>query len=231
MTRRDLTVIYYTSQREKPEFEARIRRTLWGTIKRLRLPLISVSQKPLDFGQNICVGDVGASSQNAYRQLQLGAMAATTPFVCCAEADFIYPREYFLYRPDSLDMFSVAEPLWILFSQKGKARVFVLKPRGSEAAMVVGRETLINRVELILKDVGMWGNTHADGKSMPYLIDKRRRFDVGGVNRNTFSVPTPVLSFKTDDQMHRRTPHDMQSRVRELYPYGTAADLIERYCA
>jgi len=229
VARKDLTVIYYTSNREKPEFEARIRKTLWNTIKPLRLPLISVSHKPIDFGENICVGDVGVSSQNVYRQMQVGALAAKTQFVCCAEADYIYPREYFLYRPDSLTMFSIAMPLWVLFAQTGKSRVFALKPRGSEAAMVVGRETLINRVELVLKDVGMWGNTQTDGKSMPYLIDTRRTFDIPGVERNTFTVPTPLITFKTDEQMHRRTPHDLQTKTRELAPYGNVHDLIKRY--
>jgi hypothetical protein len=225
----DLTVIYYTSNREKPEFEARIRKTLWRTIKPLRLPLISVSQKPIDFGMNICVGEKDASSQNTYRQLQIGAQHARTRFVCPAESDFIYPREYFTFRPDRDDVFYIAMPLWVLFAQRGKGRVFVNKPRGSEAAMVAGTQALVDRIEMVLKDVGQWGSVHCDGKSMPYLLETRRRFNLPGTTTARFELPTHVLSFKTDEQMHRRTPHDTQTKTRELAPFGTAADLIKRY--
>ena len=99
--RTDLTVIYYTNNLEKPEFEGRIQKTLKESTDSLGVPIISVSQKPIDFGKNICVGGVGASSQNAFRQLQIGAMEAKTRFVCPAEADFLHPREYFEFVPPS----------------------------------------------------------------------------------------------------------------------------------
>ena len=37
-------------------------------------PIISVSQKPMDLGNNICVGDVERSSQNGYMQLLIGCV-------------------------------------------------------------------------------------------------------------------------------------------------------------
>ena len=112
--RTDLTVIYYTNNLEKPEFEGRIQRTLKETTDFLEIPIISVSQKPIDFGKNICVGEVGASSQNAFRRLQLGAIEAKTRFVCPAEADFLHPREYFEFVPPSDRTAWVAIPVWVL---------------------------------------------------------------------------------------------------------------------
>ena len=101
----DLTAIYYTCNRERPEFERRIQETLLEAMG--DIPLISVSKKPIDLGHNICVGDVpgGDSSQNAYRQFQIGARAATTKWVCPVEADFLYPPEYFTFEPEREDTF------------------------------------------------------------------------------------------------------------------------------
>lgn len=88
-----LTVIYYTSNREEKEFENKVKAKLLEVIG--KLPLISVSQKPIDFRKNICVGDVGVCDANLFRQIQIGCEAANTPFVISAETDCLYPPEYF----------------------------------------------------------------------------------------------------------------------------------------
>jgi hypothetical protein len=219
----DLTAIYYTCNREHPEFERRIQETLLEAMG--DTPLISVSKKPIDFGRNICVGDVpgGDSSQNAYRQFQIGAKAATTKWVCPAEADFLYPPEYFTFEPEREDTFYVAKPLWVLFAQRGKARVYVYKPRGSEAAMMVGRKTIIDRIEYMLNDFGEWGGSHADGHTFTYLLNRHE------VSTDTWILENPIVTFKTDRNMHRRTPHDVQSKRREIPYWGSSKELIERY--
>ena len=94
----DLTVIYYTSNKEKELFESRIRESILDMIG--DIPLISVSQKPIDFGKNICVGDVGVCGHNLFRQFQIGAKAAKTKYVCNVEADALYPKEYFEFTPE-----------------------------------------------------------------------------------------------------------------------------------
>lgn len=215
----DLTVVYYTSNREKPEFESRICRTLSETAA--GLPIISVSQKPIDLGRNICVGDVGASSHNAWRQLQIGAAEAKTKFICTAESDFLYPREYFDFKPDREDLAYIVKPLWVLFSQRGKARQFAYKPRGSEAAMVVGRDYLVAGIEKVLDGYGQWGMGSANGDTFPYLLNV--------INHERFLIDKPTVTFKTDQNMHRRTPHDVDSYRKDLPYWGNIYDLIGKY--
>ena len=98
----DLTVVYYSSCREDPVFEGKIRQALLDAIG--DLPLISVTQQPVDFGENICVGDVGRSGHNVFRQYQIGVQAATTRFVAPAESDALYPPGWFASRPLSDDV-------------------------------------------------------------------------------------------------------------------------------
>ena len=123
--RPDLTVIYYTSNREKPAFEAKIRQDLLLAIG--DTPLISVSQQPIDFGRNICVGAVGQSEANAIRQFQIGAIAATTRFVCSAESDFLYAPERFAFCPDREDVFYGLTNWYVLFTSRSRGARFLRK--------------------------------------------------------------------------------------------------------
>lgn len=221
----DLTVVYYTANRERPYFEKRIQerlvRNCAGT------PIISVSQKPIELGVNICVGEVGASAQNAWRQLQLGVQAATTKFVCPAEADFIYPREYFQFRPMREDLFYIASPLWVAFAQRGYGHHFSLKPRGSEAAMVVGRQALLDRLEVILAGHSQWGTADAgypgEAGKVTFLYSSRT------TPRGEWTLRTPVVTFKTDQNIHKKTPHDVESKCKDLPGIGNVYDLLREF--
>ncbi|MHC4620778.1 MAG: hypothetical protein ACYTEQ_23785 [Planctomycetota bacterium] len=215
----DLTIIYYTSNREKPEFERRVQKTLLDAAG--GTPIISVSQKPMDFGENICVGEVGVSSQNAYRQLLIGAEKAKTRYVCTAESDNLYPKEYFDYKPDNDDIAHIAQPLWLLVALRGKAKFFYVKPRGSESAMIINRELLIDRIKLMLKDCDYWGPYKANGDHFPYLLSL--------TGRDYFVMDTAVVTIKTDQNMHRTTPHLPESKTRELPFWGDSKELLGRY--
>jgi hypothetical protein len=208
------TVIYYTSNRENEAFEGRIRRSIRHASK--GLPIISVSQKPIDFGTNICVGDVGTSGHNAWRQFQMGVLKAKTKYICPAEADTIYPKEYFSFVPPRDDTYYLA-PLYVCFCQRGYGKYFAWKPRGSESSMVVNRELLLGRLEKMFEGRGMWGPT----EDFMWLLDKQRR--------TRFNIPIPVVTFKTDENMHRKTPHKVDDRTKDLPGYGNVRDLIRRY--
>jgi hypothetical protein len=221
----DLTVIYYTSNREKPKFEKRITRSLRHSSR--PAPIISVSQKPMDFGENICVGDVGRSSQNAWRQLQIGCKAAKTRFVCAAESDFLYPKEYFRFTPPRDDAIYCGKPVYILYSAKTH---WYFRMRISEAVTVTNREYMIEILEEQLKDKPEWRPTlelkvsdaKKKGIHLPDLFT--------GYNVEYFSMETPAVTFKTNENMHRKSTHHKAGALRELPYWGNSLDLIRRYC-
>ena len=76
----ETTVVYYTHNQEIPSFEKRIQASILE--HKGDLPIISVSQKPIDFGENICVGEQGVNSLNTWRQVLIGCQAAKTRFIC-----------------------------------------------------------------------------------------------------------------------------------------------------
>ena len=60
----DLTIIYITANVVKEKFGEKVREKLLESAG--DFPIISVSQKPMDFGENICVGEIGVNFRNIY---------------------------------------------------------------------------------------------------------------------------------------------------------------------
>ncbi len=99
------------------------------------------------------------------------------------------------------------------------------KPRGSEIAMVCDRRMWIDRIKTILEPIGgSWGpHDSGDKESWPYLI-----YDPV-VKTERFRLENPCVMVKTDNQMHRRTPHRPDSRTNEIPYWGTVEQFLERF--
>lgn len=217
--RDDLTVIYYTSNQEKEEFESRIRQNLLKQIG--DIPLISVSQKPIDFGKNLCVGDVGISEVNCRRQLLIGARSAKTKYICAAESDFLYPPDYFKFVPTSDTTIFLIIPIYVLFSQRKKKTLYAAKVKGCEGAMMVNREYIIQRLEHILSHTEKWQKKRTDDRIIPQLLTESKL--------NYFKSDIGAISFKTDENMHRRTPVNWEAKHMDLPHWGNARELRRKY--
>lgn len=105
----NVTLLYYTANRIPEVFAKNIRDDLVRSSK--GKPIISVSQKPIDFGDNICVGDIGFSMPNVYKQILEGARKVKTQFVACCEDDMLYVEEHFDYKPAD-DVFAYNTNQW-----------------------------------------------------------------------------------------------------------------------
>ena len=94
------TLLYYTANRIDESF-------MWKVIERLRtsasgLPIVSVSQVPMDLGRNICIGNIGHSLQNVYKQVYKGLEVIDTPYVALVEDDCLYVPDHFRYKPNRI---------------------------------------------------------------------------------------------------------------------------------
>ena len=213
----DLTCIYYTSNKEIPRLEGNIRKTILENIGDAQL--ISVSQKPIDFGINICVGEKVPSSHNAFRQLQIGAMKATTKYVCTAEADTLYPKEYFGFLPDNDRMIYKADNIYVIYALRGRKKICGMK-REDEGAIIAGREYIIEVIDKQLEGNGLWScKGDYDGSIIPYL------FSVG--KSVFFHNTVPIVKFKTDQNLHRKCP--TLNRTNEIAVYGNPIELMRQY--
>lgn len=207
-----LTVVYYTSNRESPEFEERIIQELLKSSA--GTAIVSVSQRPLNLGKNICVGDVGTSAVNARRQCLLGAREAKTDWVCTAEADFLYPPEYFLV-PRSLQrgIWSYSN-IRIVWSNRGSYR----SKRCSDGAVLGRRKDVIRRLERLLHGFPEWTSERLDSHDT-LTLNPGNGFVIG--NR-------PIVTIKTRQGMSWACPFERHSAVPEIEHWGAASDLKRR---
>lgn len=202
--KRMITVIYYTSNREEELFENKIKGELLIAIG--ELPLISVSQKPIDFGHNICVGDIGTSDENVLRQMLIGCEEAETDFVAMAEADCLYPPTgYFDFIPNDLCYRHIN--LWIY----NRGSKYYKKKAYSLCAQIANRKYLIDRI-----------------KKKMYHNFKR-----GDIVKKTEWIPfeseVPCINIKTGKGMRRFTGTIKGiNPVRSLPYWGSTKELEER---
>ncbi len=138
----DLTVLYYTANVLKEPFATNAREILWRS--KGDYPLISISHQPMTYGENIVV-DYPRGVPSIYRQILLGAKAATTDFVAMAEDDTLYSPEHFNFRPKP-DEFAYDMARWSIFSWTTPP-TYSLKYRISNSTMIAPRKLLIEALE------------------------------------------------------------------------------------
>lgn len=193
----DATVIYYSSNREDPGFEARVRETLLKNCGAIHI--ISVTQKPTALGRNICVGDVGVSGFNMFRQVQIACKAATTRYVISAEADCLYPPDYFTFRPTQDDACYRNQNLYVMPDQRD---FFFKKNEGATHAQIVGREFYLRRLEELFGDAPEWA---PEEKNFPK--ERTGKEDVFETILH-YSTENPVFQIKTHKGMRYYTHSD-----------------------
>jgi hypothetical protein len=210
-----MTVVYYTSNRKPKAFREKIQQIILE--HKGDLPLVSVSQDPIDFGANICVGDRGTSIHNAMRQVQIGCQAATTSWVCLAEDDLLYPRSYFDFHPEQRNTFYIADPCYVCYAQRHCRHFFSCTRDGHEGAVIIDREFLIRVIERRIGRFGQWS-----GPKVAIHLEY-------GHPVERFAVDAPVVSFRTDADMHRRARYDTRHMVREIPYWGNIREVFHRF--
>jgi hypothetical protein len=211
MTRPNATIIYYTHNRENPEFEKRIQRVILENSG--GLPIISVSHKPIDFGTNICVGKQPLTYSNVHKQTLIGLKAAKTEFCIGCEDDCLYPPDYFCFTPPTKDNVYRYTNLVVHFD--GRNRFW--KKRFVEAAQMCGREFWIKRIEKILKDHDSWKPIKVNP---PYVFTTRDEYSWTGKN--------PVVYFKTRKSFKFKTGF-VPGSMTEVPYWGTAEQVYDKY--
>ena len=210
----DATIIFVSSNREDVRFEAKVMFDLLG--KAGDIPIVSVTQKFCDLGKNVCVGDVGASGYNFCRQVLMACEQAETPFVISAESDCVYSPDYFLFRPERLDIPYRNTNIYV---QK-YGQDYVCKKTMSTFSQVVGREFYISRLRSLFEGLPMWD---AEKKNFPKEIHKKLFTEF-----ETFSTQLPCISFKTGKGMRRHSTTD-EMPVYELPYWGKISELRRTY--
>lgn len=210
-------IIYYTSNREDEGFEQRVRENILRVSG--GLPIISVSHKPIDFGKNISVGDVGASGFNMFRQVQIALNNTDADFVISAESDCLYPPEYFQYTPSRDDICYRTSSLYVM---PDKRAFYFHKKEGATHAQVVGRKYYLNRLNELFKGAPDWS---VEEKNFP----RERGLGVDIFNDvSYYELENPVVQIKTHKGMRYYT-HSDRTPIYNLPYWGDGKDFRSKY--
>ena len=215
------TILYYTANQENPEFEEKIQQNILENCN--GLPIISVSQKPIMFGENICVGEVGRSYLNLYRQTLLGALAAKTEYLVFAESDFLYSKEYFSFTPQGDNMYRY-ENVWLMFADKRFGFKYYKKSYAG-GVLIVKRDFLIKELNKYLEGQPEW----IDGDFIVRDKKGNPRVDYTDIKNFpekfvSFSSEIPCISFKTGNGLTSRASVNKE-RADTLPYWGNGREL------
>lgn len=238
-TNNDLTVIYYTSNHldeKNPYFLENTKKQLLKAIG--NLPLISVSQKPIAFGENICVGEIGRSHLNLYRQILAGCKAAKTPFVAMAEDDILYSWEHFhsllpnpdtfLYDMNKLSIFTWTKPPLFSFRHNRMVVNQLIAPR---AMLIEALEERFARIEELMRQgqkeediISNWGDPGRYERNLGVTVRKT----------DNFMCTNPSIVFTHEYAYGYEFNHGTRKKLGDLriieIPYwGRAEDVLKLY--
>ncbi len=139
----DLTVIYLTANVIDEYFALNMQKHLLKSIGDSHL--ISVSKKPMDFGDNIVV-DTSISHLNIYRQALVGAKAAKTPYIAIAEDDTLYHADHFRHRPKDSKRFAYNTACWSIYSWS-EPPIYSYSGRRNHNVLICDRNLYIEAIE------------------------------------------------------------------------------------
>jgi len=138
----DLTVVYYTANVISDYFAKNTQKQLIEAIG--SLPLITVSKKPMNLGENIVV-DSPRSHFNIYRQAMIGAKAAKTKYIAMAEDDVLYSPAHFQYRPRNAP-FAYNLGYWGIYTWQDPP-IYNYKGRRNLDSLICPRDAFIEAME------------------------------------------------------------------------------------
>ena len=225
---KDITIIYYTANYISDWFYRHTINTLLEAIQ--DYPLITVSQKPMDLGENICVGNIGRSHLNIYRQILLGAKAARTRYVALAEDDILYPPSHFRIRPTSDAVFNYDVNKWSLYTWH-RPPIFSRLDNTVVHQLISNRDYLVDDLEERFR---RWPDESK--LNLSHWKDPGRRENRLGMTERKIErswAEEPTIAFSHEDAFGylsrgRNKAHGKEQAVY-LEPWGSAEDVLKMY--
>ena len=232
----DLTILYVTDNTIQETARQKIAAYLLSVAD--GCPIVSVSQKPVDLGDNICLGEIGKSKFNEYMQILIGALQVRTKYIACVDDDVLYTPEHFEYRPAE-DVFSYETNYW--FALPGWEyywREHDPERRGGMWGCIVPTELLISNLACRFEKYPtaervdanprlVWGEPgiHDGFYGMPNRFE--RRFSEKSC---LIFIHSKSMGYNQFRKFHRRYGYPLpEDRLESIEPFGKIGDVMDRY--
>ena len=223
------SLIYYTDGHAGEKILTACQRQLTKCSDLTGFPIVSVSQQPLDFGQNISVGPLERSALSMCKQVLVGIEAAETEWVYLIEHDLLYHPAHFAFRPSSDQRYYYDQNQWNVHYPTGKA-VFYLSDDTS--MLLASRKLLLDHFRVRIKFLEEEGFRASLGWSPPKGIPKAMR--VGKVERYMAEYPCidirhggTLTRVRMDKSQFRNEPKDWKE-AEEVPGWGRTYGCFEQ---
>jgi hypothetical protein len=227
----DLTIVYYTANRIHESFATRVRQHLHQLVDG-RAPIVSVSQKKINFGNNVCVGEIGYSAWVCYWQILIGARVAQTKFIACAEDDSLYTLEHLNFRPTTDAFYYNRGSRWILENVATPRPRFRWRDRTAMCGCIVSRDLLIKTLEARFakfpEPITQTYDPLLKGWGEPGRYEKYLK--LGRVGIEFFETGDPIITINHKKGLGGLRRPDRGDKIKTtLGPWGDAKELWEFY--
>jgi glycosyltransferase involved in cell wall biosynthesis/predicted O-methyltransferase YrrM len=143
------TIIYYTDGHLDESLARAVRKNL--TKVAAEIPIISVSQEPLRFGRNICVGEKPRSNRSIYEQILAGLEAAEPDSVIyLCEHDVAYAPAHFAHVPEVKERIEYNQNRY--YWAPGQGKYLPARGKWPLSQLVAYREYLMEQVKRALEN-------------------------------------------------------------------------------
>lgn len=172
-------IIYYTDNSLDEEFAGLFRQRLINAAP--DIPIVSVSQKPIDFGKNICIGEIGRSLITMWKQVLTALLYSKADIIYVIEHDVLYNSSHFDFTPKDDNCFYYNDNIWLVRTRDGRA---LWKPSLCFSQCVCNRlillEDIMKRVEWCEKGgIPPWHQgAYEPGRIRKSRLDERKIFGI-----------------------------------------------------
>jgi hypothetical protein len=224
----DITVIYYSANLLDEPFFTNVQKQIIEAS--CGAPIISVTHKPINFGTNICVGELPISPISIYKQVLIGAREAKTKYVVMAEDDILYSKEHFFYPIDRDDVIYFNVNRWMLFTWKPHIG-FSLNGRKINGGMFTSRDYLVDALEERYAKYPDESKINVNAWGEPGRYDDVLKVTL----RNTQDVKSdiPIVQFNHPKSLCYKSLGTKKKvgseRVQDLPYWGNAIDVFNKF--
>ncbi|MBI2049664.1 hypothetical protein HYT32_02040 [Candidatus Roizmanbacteria bacterium] len=137
-------LVYYTNHSAQEKILLACQAQLKRCMEIWKFPIVSVSQKPINFGQNFVMNKMESSVISMYKQILKGLQECKTDIVFLVEHDVLYHPSHFDFTPEREDHFYYNRNEWHISSESGKAVFYV---HNNTTELSAFKETLIAHIK------------------------------------------------------------------------------------
>jgi len=137
-------IVYYTNHSADEKILLACQAQLKRCMEIWKFPIVSVSQKPINFGQNFVMNKMESSVLSMYKQILKGLEECKADIVFLTEHDVLYHPTHFDFTPEKEDHFYYNRNEWHVSSLTGKT---VFYEHNNTTELSAFRETLISHVK------------------------------------------------------------------------------------